>query len=683
MLRVAVEGCGHGSLNEIYDEVTRQASLRGWTDVDLVIIGGDFQALRNSYDAVCISVPNRFKKIGDFHEYYSGHRIAPYLTIFAGGNHEAGNYMFELYYGGWVAHNIYYLGAANLIRCGPLRIAGMSGIFKQYDYRKPHFERLPYNQDDIQSIYHIREIDVRKLLQIRTQVDVGLSHDWPRGIEHFGDSEDLFKRKKGFGADSASGRLGSTPARQVLDRLRPAYWFSGHLHVEFGAVMSHCGDPIRKIDPANIPAGEPASWAVEVENKNVKSTVLAAASGSMNDRVGAWNNFSNHAQMSEQEHAQKFFKNTEEELLKSPVSVPHMNATWKKVDSKRQVLATELSPDIFESKKQKVEPNAPVQNSDEIDLDLSSDEETETLKKPTVPVPNMGTDGAFDVTSASPQQETMWHEEQSQEGQQTSPNESSIMADQDSPLAPSVDQDLRSQLPASFARPPPQVKSTQSRKVSVPVEVRNTVTKFLALDKPRNRDHFVRVLELNPISAQSNVQTERPFRLQYDKEWLAITRVFANELELGNPNARTPPEMDEGEYKKRVIEEEQWVEENIVKKGLMNIPANFTRSAPKYDPSVPISTTEAPPEYNNIQTAEFCELVGIENKFYLTEEQRLARVAAGPRPCRERAPTFNQHGGRGGGRGRGRGRGGQHRGAYNSRGRGGGGTEVHHQDVAW
>jgi len=56
----------------------------------------------------------------------------------------------------------------------------LSGIWKGYNYKKTHYERLPYNQDDIKSIYHVRELDIRKLLQIRTQVDITVSHDWPR-----------------------------------------------------------------------------------------------------------------------------------------------------------------------------------------------------------------------------------------------------------------------------------------------------------------------------------------------------------------------------------------------------------------------------------------------------------------------------------------------------------------------
>jgi hypothetical protein len=42
-LRIAVEGCGHGVLHEIYASVAKACELKGWPGVDLLIIGGDFQ----------------------------------------------------------------------------------------------------------------------------------------------------------------------------------------------------------------------------------------------------------------------------------------------------------------------------------------------------------------------------------------------------------------------------------------------------------------------------------------------------------------------------------------------------------------------------------------------------------------------------------------------------------------
>jgi lariat debranching enzyme len=185
-----------------------------------------------------MSVPYKYREMGDFHKYYSGEAKAPYLTIFIGGNHEASGHMRELFYGGWAAPNIYYMGAANVLRVGSLRIAGMSGIFKRPDYWKPHFERLPFRQDNLKSIYHVRELDVRKLLHIRSQIDIGLSHDWPQGIEWFGDHNQLFKVKPHFRQEAEDGTLGSPPAKEVLDWLRPPYWLSGHMHVKYSSIKS-------------------------------------------------------------------------------------------------------------------------------------------------------------------------------------------------------------------------------------------------------------------------------------------------------------------------------------------------------------------------------------------------------------------------------------------------------------
>ncbi|KAK8108161.1 uncharacterized protein PG998_010174 [Apiospora kogelbergensis] len=237
-LRVAFEGCGHGTLDAIYAAVQSAAKVRGWDKVDLLIIGGDFQAVRNVPDITVMSVPSKYRQLGDFPKYYSGAVKAPVPTLFIGGNHEAASHMWELYYGGWVAHNIYYMGAANVLRFGPLRIAGMSGIWKGYNYNRPHIERLPFNGDDIKSFYHVREIDVRKLLLIREQVDVGISHDWPRAIERHGDEAALFREKPFFADESRDGTLGSAAAAYVLDRLRPAYWLSAHLHCKFTALKT-------------------------------------------------------------------------------------------------------------------------------------------------------------------------------------------------------------------------------------------------------------------------------------------------------------------------------------------------------------------------------------------------------------------------------------------------------------
>lgn len=68
------------------------------------------------------------RKLNSFHQYVNGTKLAPVLTIFIGGNHEASNILQSLYYGGFVAPNIYFLGFAGVVWFKGLRISGISGL---------------------------------------------------------------------------------------------------------------------------------------------------------------------------------------------------------------------------------------------------------------------------------------------------------------------------------------------------------------------------------------------------------------------------------------------------------------------------------------------------------------------------------------------------------------------------
>lgn len=135
IMRIAVQGCSHGCLSQIYDSIAQYEQAKS-TKIDLLLLCGDFQALRSSHDFASLAVPPKYQALGTFHEYYSGKRVAPVLTLVIGGNHEASNHMWELYHGGWLAPNIYYLGGAGSVRVNGLRIMGASGIYKYHDYNK-------------------------------------------------------------------------------------------------------------------------------------------------------------------------------------------------------------------------------------------------------------------------------------------------------------------------------------------------------------------------------------------------------------------------------------------------------------------------------------------------------------------------------------------------------------------
>ncbi|KAJ2695058.1 hypothetical protein H4R19_005866, partial [Coemansia spiralis] len=269
-LTIAVEGCCHGELDNIYSQLLdRQKALK--KKIDLLVICGDFQAVRNVTDLNCMSCPDKYKQIGGFHRYYSGERTAPVPTLFVGGNHEASNHQRELYYGGWVAPNIYYMGGSGVVRFGGLRIGGISGIFKDFDYAKGHYERPPFRGHSRSAMHHVRAYEVFKMLQLRTPLDIVVSHDWPQYIERYGDTQGLLQKKPFFRAEVARGDLGSPPNAMLLERLRPAWWVSAHLHVRFTATLQPhdtiFGEGWNGIAPYNkLPAPDGAAAALGAMN---------------------------------------------------------------------------------------------------------------------------------------------------------------------------------------------------------------------------------------------------------------------------------------------------------------------------------------------------------------------------------------------------------------------------------
>lgn len=490
-----------------------------------------------------MSCPVKYRKIGDFHKYYSGVAKAPYLTIFVGGNHEASSHLWELFYGGWVAPNIYYMGAANVVRLGGVRIAGMSGIWNGRDYNKHHYERLPYSRDDIKSIYHVREIDTRRLLQLKSQVDICISHDWPRAIENHGNSTALFNMKPYFEQDSRDGTLGNQAATYVMDRLRPPYWFSAHMHCKFAATKVY--EDTTATDEAPLPS----------ENgTHVKSGLSKPL-----EEAGAVSNTHN---------ADEIVLDMDEEDEELPSARPGTT-------------------------------NGSAIGADQHDTDLVNDENTSKT----------------------------------------------------APITSSVPSDLRAQLPAAFRAP----KARRVPGQPTPPEVTNKTVRFLALDKCQPGREFLQLLEVYPHSTCSpttQLTTRAQPKFEYDPEWLAITRVFSQNTILGK-RAVSTKDLGEAAYRALIEKEQVWINENIVKAGKLEIPQNFVITAPIFEVGTPEIVSEGPVEYDNPQMQQFCDLVGIENKFFATQEERDERMRSAPAPEEERRDGGYNRGGFRGGRGRG------------------------------
>jgi lariat debranching enzyme len=91
-------------------------------------------------------------------------------------------------------------------------------------------------------MYHFREFELAKLKLFNQNIDIFTSHEWPtcatsRLPRHARNLQSLLKVKPYFKNEVNSGQLGSKNLTDLLDCLKPRYWFSAHLHCHFNSLI--------------------------------------------------------------------------------------------------------------------------------------------------------------------------------------------------------------------------------------------------------------------------------------------------------------------------------------------------------------------------------------------------------------------------------------------------------------
>ena len=75
-MKIAIEGCCHGELDKIYSTIQYLENQNNMK-IDLLIICGDFQSVRNEADLDAMAVPEKYREMCSFWKYYAGISKAP------------------------------------------------------------------------------------------------------------------------------------------------------------------------------------------------------------------------------------------------------------------------------------------------------------------------------------------------------------------------------------------------------------------------------------------------------------------------------------------------------------------------------------------------------------------------------------------------------------------------------
>lgn len=221
---IAVQGCLHGRLDDVYEVIRGLQGPPHFLPIQLLLQCGDFQAFRDGRDLVRSNIKEKYRDLGQFHPYWTGEKQAPCLTVFVGGNHECPDVADQLYYGGFVAPRIFYLGQAGIWRVGRrFTVAGISGIYKPYTFRQP----------EQPGSWHVRQKHTDLLRRYPNPIDIVLTHDWPAGMHQFSNQwlkPHLFQERQSLGCPAFAS---------LLHEKRPSFWFAAHHHTKFAAAIPH------------------------------------------------------------------------------------------------------------------------------------------------------------------------------------------------------------------------------------------------------------------------------------------------------------------------------------------------------------------------------------------------------------------------------------------------------------
>ena len=215
---VAAIGDIHGRFERVEAWLRELEQVQG-RKLGLAIGVGDLE----TFSAPNAPLRKRTKRTepAEFGAYARTERKLPCPFVFIGGNNEDFAALHALQQGGELAPGIRYLGRAGAAELAGVKAGFLSGIFAPTSFERPL--ELPLNLELARRAGHFRKVEVECVAAL-DRVDLLLLHDWPRGIS-------------GRGRGAPPGFWGNTQARELVERLRPAWVLCGHQHRAWAAMV--------------------------------------------------------------------------------------------------------------------------------------------------------------------------------------------------------------------------------------------------------------------------------------------------------------------------------------------------------------------------------------------------------------------------------------------------------------
>jgi len=227
-LYFAAVGDVHGHIYSMLG-LLQKWEIKHGKSLSFVFQVGDFEAHRHKEDLLTMDAPTKYKKLGDFANFYTGRADFPYPLYFIGGNHESYGFLDRFPQGREIAPNFNYLGRVNSIELSGLKIVGVSGIYKPDLFSLPNRASVSeFSNHSNKEHIGFLESEIEQAMNYG-HADVLILHDWASEIIS-PEALKIFQHKY---SNARYESIGNEYARLLVEALQPKLVLCGHLHFKY------------------------------------------------------------------------------------------------------------------------------------------------------------------------------------------------------------------------------------------------------------------------------------------------------------------------------------------------------------------------------------------------------------------------------------------------------------------